>query len=375
MKNIKFNLTNRCNLKCKHCYLGKNKQTINNILNINDIIIIFNKLLEKGVKSITLQGGEVTKYTTNLIDILEIAGNINLNINISTNLLEYEYIEPLLSKKALKKLIISLDGTSSLTHDFLRGKNSFNKTMNNLNILMKNERVINRELLVLLSFVLNKKNQKEVGDIVYLADEYKIDCLYVRDVKFNKDNFLYIKDLKIGYYDLLNAYCILISSWLIKNNIALDLHIPMAFSVFLKNKFNINYTNNIYNSCPGADEYAYIDMYGNLLPCENMLLINDNKSLIFNLIDDSNLIKNDINRIRKSYFFNKFNRIHQLSNFDKNIYPCNYCKFNEVCKPCFEHIFRNQRRTNIPICAALIKYGDSFCDNYKQKVFNLNLAY
>jgi len=157
--NVVFELNNKCNWKCKHCYIpehnnwGMNKETIFNILK---------QLRENGVFELTLTGGEIF-IRPDIIEIVEKAREMFFKVNLFTNV-------SLLNEKKIKKLsecyisqisctIFSLDHK---IHDYITGINgSFNKAMTNINLIKKYK--IPLQIKTILTNV-NYRDTKEISE-------------------------------------------------------------------------------------------------------------------------------------------------------------------------------------------------------------------
>jgi radical SAM protein with 4Fe4S-binding SPASM domain len=132
--NIIWELTDYCNLKCRHCYrTSDGKKT--RFMNREDLLFSLRKLKELGVLSVHLTGGEPTSHPF-FIEIFKSCVNVFSKVIVLTNglLINIEIINLFAQNK--KKLIthIDLDGSTALTHDKLRGKNgAFKKTVYILN--------------------------------------------------------------------------------------------------------------------------------------------------------------------------------------------------------------------------------------------------
>lgn len=120
---LQFELTSKCNLKCKHCY---NKSKFNNtdLLKIDDWVKLCNKLIENGgVFQVTLSGGEPLLLGDDLWKIMDILHNDGTIFNLISNGF-------LFNNEVLKKckkynffwIQISIDNPNSQIHDEFRGK-------------------------------------------------------------------------------------------------------------------------------------------------------------------------------------------------------------------------------------------------------------
>jgi MoaA/NifB/PqqE/SkfB family radical SAM enzyme len=144
-------VTDNCNLRCKHCYHFHGKDEFQTKeLSLDVWRKRFNGLHKAGIRFILLVGGEPALRN----DILMLAESIfpfvylitNGTIKIST---EFNHV-----------LFVSLDGLRE-RNDSIRGKGVFSKVMKNYS----------GDKRVVLNMTITKDNYKELKDIVKLAKE------------------------------------------------------------------------------------------------------------------------------------------------------------------------------------------------------------
>ena len=145
---IYLNLTERCNMKCIHCWLnpdytGTGFETVKPLkteISDTEIRRIIEQSMPLGLKGIKITGGEPF-LRKDIFEILGIITRHNLKVHIETNasLLDKEKIKKL-KKNGLNGISVSLDAATEKKHDKLRGlKNSFQKTLNAIDLLVKNK--------------------------------------------------------------------------------------------------------------------------------------------------------------------------------------------------------------------------------------------
>lgn len=83
MRNAIIEITNKCNWKCKHCYLEGREESILPTEKIYDIFIQLRKL---GVYQLTLTGGEIFTRK-DIFDIIEKARSMGFKLNLFSNAL------------------------------------------------------------------------------------------------------------------------------------------------------------------------------------------------------------------------------------------------------------------------------------------------
>ncbi len=142
---IKLILTNNCILRCRYCFIKKDKKTMDYFTAKKAIKFLISSRGKE--KMLLIYGGEPLLYFNLLQKIILFArkeaqkNKKNLIISLATNgiLLTKEYLE--FFRKEQVKLALSLDGDKS-THDayrkFRNGKGSFQKVFEKLSLVFKN---------------------------------------------------------------------------------------------------------------------------------------------------------------------------------------------------------------------------------------------
>jgi radical SAM protein with 4Fe4S-binding SPASM domain len=130
-------LTNDCNLACTHCYMYSGKPKINELPKEEWFKIIKNAK-EVGISSITFTGGEVLQHN-DWFEIIKYTKEIGITVTLLTNgtLWNKEKINK--SKNYIDEIQISLDGTNENQNALVRGKDNFNKALENVKLFVKAE--------------------------------------------------------------------------------------------------------------------------------------------------------------------------------------------------------------------------------------------
>jgi len=198
---ISMNITKQCNLRCKQCFTDSGIQK-DDELTTKQIMNLFDQMKEAGTFFICLGGGEPLTRP-DLLDILEYGKKQQLAISVVSNglLLTKEYIEQLNQKK-LDTFWISLDGLEK-NHELLRGKGTFEKTLNALELLRDN---YNGKKAVRVT--LNKNNYSEYTELIKLAEKYQFDLIRItplisygraknENLEINQEEYIkFLKEIK-----------------------------------------------------------------------------------------------------------------------------------------------------------------------------------
>ena len=130
LRYLELHLTHRCNLRCRHCYLGKSRPAE---LPLADAVTITRQFSEMGGLRLLISGGEPMVYDALPSYLKEIRG-LKIRRILFTNgtRITTENIEQL----DVDEIQFSLDGWQE-GHDWLRGPGVFEKTVNSVNIARK----------------------------------------------------------------------------------------------------------------------------------------------------------------------------------------------------------------------------------------------
>lgn len=170
---IQWKITNKCNLKCKHCYLGK----------LDGFELPFEKadeiadtIINSNVMEVTISGGECLTYKgiEKIIKKFLING---IKVDVFTNALLLKNVLDkidldILNKSALL-FYVSVDGLKS-SHEQIRGKNTFDKTIENIKY------AIEKDYPVVTNTVINKINYCDIMDMIVLLKQ-----MGVKDVQLS----------------------------------------------------------------------------------------------------------------------------------------------------------------------------------------------
>lgn len=131
-----FYLNSNCNLRCKHCYIGNDLLSKSISFETKDIINFINSFDQ--INRLTLLGGEPFLHSGFDQIVNSLAFERIRKFRVTTNLTEIDKLQ-YISDLAKSKLIlsVSLDGHNSSAHDLIRGRGSFNRTLENLKIIIK----------------------------------------------------------------------------------------------------------------------------------------------------------------------------------------------------------------------------------------------
>ncbi|MSS64756.1 radical SAM/SPASM domain-containing protein [Velocimicrobium porci] len=136
-KEVSFEITNRCNLRCKHCCIMAN--SIQEELTTNEVYSAFNKVIKWNPDNITISGGEPLLRQDIQELLLYLREYYNGKITLSTNalLIDEDNIEVL--KKCVDYIEISIDGVDEKSCREIRGEGVFEHVIQKVRFLQNND--------------------------------------------------------------------------------------------------------------------------------------------------------------------------------------------------------------------------------------------
>ena len=170
LSNITIELTNRCNEKCIHCFLGENKFKNSHYLDLESLKKIITQFVNMGGTSITFTGGEILIYP-HIKDVLEYSHSYGLGISLFSNLisLNQDHID-LFKKLNINDIQTSLYSHIPATHNKITNlKNSCEKTINSIKKLRK------AGLPIRIACPVMKANRNDIIGVIKFCKQNSLD--------------------------------------------------------------------------------------------------------------------------------------------------------------------------------------------------------
>lgn len=185
MYRITYETTNRCNMRCKYCYLEHEQEPLTEEMALKAIDVFENSDVDHRGLKISFIGGEPLLYKKNIINITKKIRermekkNIPVEFVITTNatLLDNDIIDFFIKEKYSLK--ISIDGYRE-DHDsnriLINGKSSYDKIIEKLPLLQRYQNESSKS--VQISMVINKETYHNVyKNIIHIIDlGFKFIC-------------------------------------------------------------------------------------------------------------------------------------------------------------------------------------------------------
>lgn len=353
-------LTNDCNLRCKHCAVGHDQLRARPTMTTAEVTAVIGNFAAHGVKVVTLLGGEVTTGRTDLAEILAYSRDVGMRVSINTNLTAFDRLEPLLAIGSLFNVVVSLDGLSAATHDRMRGKGSFDKTIRNLGALCAHPRVVEKAVSVDVTFVLSGVNKDDIFALPAFYKRYNLNALNFKTLQYSDRALTNKSQLYLSDKELLDRCTTFYALCMLEGGMKVDMHIPPAFGHYLNRLLPT--PEHLWNfaSCGGTGVYTYVDLYGNNLPCPAMSYEeNRDHSTLKSRLPALSAISNPIADIQSRSLFRGFDRSIARHHRNRNMHPCSMCVYSDRCSPCTSEVIRSNGRGSVDLCAAVLAHGDA----------------
>lgn len=166
---VSYEITETCNYRCGHCYLGPKKQ---NSLSLDEKKKIIELMEKSGCLWLQITGGEPL-LDKDFIEVYKFAYSLGLLITLSTNgsLLSDERISFVIKKYPPYRLTISSYGATANSYEALtRTPKSFERFMEGV------KWASNAKIRTRLNIIATKYNQNEISDMQRFAKDFGFEC-------------------------------------------------------------------------------------------------------------------------------------------------------------------------------------------------------
>ena len=181
LHSIYLYLTDRCNLKCKHCWIEPSYYEGDHYsgteFDINVLKKTINDAKKIGLGCVKLTGGEPF-LRKDILDIIQYLNEENITVDIETNgtLLNKNTVE-ILKDNCVKQVSVSIDSTTVLQHESFRGVTGcYHNAMRGLSLLAEHN--VNTQIIM----TLYKYNVSEIERLADLSSRMGINSLKINPV-------------------------------------------------------------------------------------------------------------------------------------------------------------------------------------------------
>lgn len=252
---VLWDLTSRCNLRCKHCVVSAGEMRRNE-LNISECCMLIDEFADFGVRQLILSGGE-PMIREDFFDIAEYAAVKGIFIQVATN-------GTLIDRIAAQRLAdigacaqVSLDSADPAVHDeFRQCFGSWHKTKVGIELLIK------AGVPVTLAATVTTLNIEGIPDLYELAKDMGVTTFRILPfVPFGRGK--YADELEVPPVRMRELTRTLLSK---REELCLNIA-PMEFECTFRpsTKEEIDASTRI--GCDGAISYCTVTSNGEVLPC------------------------------------------------------------------------------------------------------------
>lgn len=251
-------ITEKCNLKCPHCYLLEGKEVNGENEDDAKILKIVDRLIALKLFNVVITGGEPLLKKEILLKCSNklIKNNISVSINTNLQALTPDFLDHM-NLKELRNFLVSCPSSNPETYRAMTGGGKYSLFLKNLKLLLS------RTDKVFINMVINKLNIKEirktaqdlkkVGIKRFGATPMAINLLNIR-----KDYFLSIPEVQKVVDDLI---------W-VHESLGMDVDIlePLPKCIFSDNLLNQQFAF-LKKKCSAAITSFSVSPNGNVRPC------------------------------------------------------------------------------------------------------------
>ncbi|MBK5210996.1 MAG: radical SAM protein [Coriobacteriia bacterium] len=171
-----WNITNRCNLKCNHCYMAADAHTLPDQLTDAECIDLVKRMSEAKVPVAFLSGGE-PMMRENFWEILEAVAATGVRPTISTNCTFIdEKSAKRLKENGVRWVATSMYGPEKFHDDMVGVPGTHARVMSAIKTLRKND------VGVVLKTALTKETWNYIFDIIQMCKDLDCGMIYICDL-------------------------------------------------------------------------------------------------------------------------------------------------------------------------------------------------
>ena len=245
---VLWEITNTCNYHCIYCIFNSEAKKYEDELTTDEVKRTIKELKNNNFTYIKFTGGE--PFTRkDMIEILRYASRLGFDMDISTNAsLITEDIAKELKNINFPMVHVSLDGNDKYTHEYVRGENTFERTIRGIRYLTNND------VYTRIGTVIYKENEDKLEEIVKLAIE----------LKANEIIFSFME--AVGRLDGDETIISKRTINSVKEELE-NLATKYKKQIKVKYSFTENKITEAEGYCPAVNKFLYINNLGQVSPC------------------------------------------------------------------------------------------------------------
>jgi molybdenum cofactor biosynthesis protein A len=194
---LRISITEKCNLRCTYCMPAEGIALTPrpHLMTEEEIVSIAQTFVDLGVTKIRLTGGEplVRKEAHSIIERL---GQLGVQLTLTTNgLLVHNFI-PTFKKAGIQTLNVSIDSLQKEKYKAITRRDSFDKLINNIELLEQNDFQVKLNVVVMKGF-----NDNEILDFIALTKERNLQIRFIEFMPF--DGNQWNKEKLVSYAEII----------------------------------------------------------------------------------------------------------------------------------------------------------------------------
>jgi len=190
-KSIIVEPTNLCNLKCPVCPTSQNMKREKGFMDLKTFKFLINDIKGK-IPGIVMNFAGEPFLNKDLFSMIKYAETNGVKVSISTNSTFLKDCVPRILDSQLSSIIVCLDGTTKNTHEAYRVGSNFEDVKRGIKKLCDEKiKQKKKKPIIKLQFLVNRKNEHQINEIISLAKEFKVDFLNLKS--FSLGSWLNVK--------------------------------------------------------------------------------------------------------------------------------------------------------------------------------------
>lgn len=172
---FQWHLTERCNKCCDHCYQNEHPT---NDLPLSDLVLVLHHLERALVKwdrigSLSFTGGEPFIRKIELFSLMKLVDNVPsfafYDILTNGSLISDDVVHALKNQSKLRRVQVSLEGSTPEINDAIRGEGSYAETLNAIRTMKKHG------LTVSVMTTISRMNYRDIPLLIELLNNEGVD--------------------------------------------------------------------------------------------------------------------------------------------------------------------------------------------------------
>lgn len=262
---VHWELTDRCNLKCKHCY--QKNSLFASECNLTECMSIAEQLVENKVFQVTLTGGEPLLFPA-IFELVDYLVENRIKPRITTNgYFINNQIAAYFAKHNLH-IQVSLDSANYKEHNFIRNSSdAFDKAINAIKLL------VNYNVPVSVAFCVNNLNYKSMENFIELLISMNVRQALIGEIVPNNQGNKALFFTKEQYIEFISLANVLWEKYRNKIDVTFDTDWAFLFDDKIE-----------HSPCSALDRDLAIMPNGDVLPCP---FIRNEYYILGNILNES----------------------------------------------------------------------------------------